>query len=75
MNDPHLILFVDAEADRLTEDPVVRHLLGPEGIDLELRHHDFAGGLSDRFLLEQMLADAEHGQQDPVGAPTPQPRT
>src|SRR5262249_11350302 len=64
MDDPDLILFVDAEPDRLSEDPVVRHRLGPEGIDLELRHHHLAVGLSDRLLLEQVLADAQHGQQD-----------
>ena len=37
MNDPDLVLLVDAETDRLPEHPVVRHRLGPERIDFEHR--------------------------------------
>ena len=35
MDDPDLVLLVDAEADRLAEDPVVGHRLWPERVDLE----------------------------------------
>jgi hypothetical protein len=63
MDDPHLILLVDPEADRLSEHPVVRHRLRPERVDLELRHHHLAVGLGDRLLFEHVLGDAQNREQ------------
>jgi hypothetical protein len=64
VDDPDLILLVDAHADGHPEHPVVRHRLGPERIDFEDRH--LAGlGLRLRRLLEGAF-----GQPSPTRATT-----
>ena len=37
MHDPHVILGVGGDADRLSEHPVVRQRLRPERVDFEAR--------------------------------------
>ena len=54
MDDPDVILGVDAEADRLAEHPVVGQRLRPERIDFEARRLDRAAVLRGGHALEHM---------------------
>ena len=64
MHDPDVILGVDAEADHLAEDPVVRQRLGPERIDFEPRRLERAPVLRARPSLEHVAGDAERERSD-----------
>ena len=55
MDDPQVILRVDAESDRLAQDPVIGQRFWPVGIDLELRRGDHVLCLR----VEGALADAQ----------------
>ena len=59
MDDPDVILEVDADADGRTENPVIRQRLGPERIHLEPRSRCAGLRLRGRALLEPVLADTE----------------
>ena len=61
VHDPDVVLRVDADADRLAEDPVVRQRLGPERIHFEPRRLN--GGLRADRSVERPLRDAERGQR------------
>ena len=60
MDDPEVILRVDAEADRLAHDPMIGQRLGPHRIDFELRRGDHVL----RLRVERALADAERDERD-----------
>jgi hypothetical protein len=66
VDDPHVILRVDGDADGLAEDPVVGEGLGPEGIDFETRRED-GGGLG--FAVQHDGPDAEEGEDREEGGP------
>ncbi len=68
MNDVDVILRVDADADRVAKQPVVAHGLGPHRVDLELRRHHLAGGLSGG-ARERSLPDGEDRQERHERAP------
>ncbi len=63
MDDPDVIVGVDADADRLAEVPAVGQRLGPRRIHFESRslHRTFRLGV--RVLLQNPLTDREHHQQ------------
>ena len=63
MNDVDVILIVDADANRVAEQPVVRHRLGPHRIDLEARRLHLAVGLRVDRPLQQVLSDAERDDE------------
>ena len=60
MDDPHVILGVDAEADHLAEHPIVWQRLGPERIDLEARRLERAAILGVGHLVEEMSRHAKN---------------
>jgi len=64
MNHPDVILFVDADADRLPQHPVVGHRLRPERIDFETRG---LFSLGYRFLQIQLGAAESHHDRQQTG--------
>ena len=73
MDDPDVIAFVHPDADRVTQQPVIRQRFGPERIDLEARRLDARLRLRRQRSLEQSLADAErrdnHGKGENDSVP------
>ena len=64
MDDPDVIVGVDADADRHALIPVVGQRLRERRIDFEARDHDLVAlGLRVRLLLEEALPEAERDEQ------------
>jgi hypothetical protein len=59
MDDPDVIVGIDPDADRLTENPVIRHRLRPQRIDFEARRLHGAVALRFSRPVENRLRDAE----------------
>ena len=64
MNDVDMILVVDADADHVAHQPVIRQRFRPHRIDFEPRRLDGAFRLCRGALLEHVLADAERDERD-----------
>ena len=63
MHDPHVILGINPETDRLALVHAVGQRLRERRIDLEPRRLNGAASLRLGRLLQHALADAEHGKQ------------
>src|SRR5207237_4825118 len=63
MDDPDVIVGVDAETDRLAQIPMIRQRLGEQRVDFEPGRHHGAFGLRGRFFLERTLRDAERADE------------
>jgi hypothetical protein len=70
VDDPHVVLRVHRDADRLAENPLVRQRPGPERIDFETRRLR-ARGLH-RSPIREPRADTERDDADEQHAPSPQ---
>jgi hypothetical protein len=63
VHDPDVIVGINPDADRLSENPVIRHRLGPQRIDFEARRLHGAVALRVRRSLQNCLRDAECDQE------------
>src|SRR5690348_17570715 len=53
IDDPDVVVAIGGDAGDLAEQPVARQVLGPERIDLELRHACFRGLCQHRSARER----------------------
>jgi hypothetical protein len=63
VHDEHVVAGVDADPDRVAEQPVIRQRLGPERIDLEEGDLDHVGLHGLGFVVDDGLADGEPENQ------------
>jgi hypothetical protein len=62
MNDPYVVLRIDRDADRHSDDPVVRHRFGPHRV--HFKHWGLnRGGLDGGLLFQHPGSESERGDK------------
>ena len=72
VDDPDVIVGVHTDANRGSEDPMIRERLGPERVDFESRRLHGAFRLRGGGALEERLPDAERSHKRDSGGADPE---